>query len=73
MITPIYRDYGYSQHSRIFYPKKYIDYFDVDYGDFKKRLIEKDCFLKNLKENEKDIIVEIRNIMYRHFQFIIER
>lgn len=37
MITPIYRDYSYSQHSRIFYPKKCIDYFDVEYGDFLKK------------------------------------
>lgn len=36
MITPIYRDYSYSQHSRIFYPKKYIDHFDVEHGDFKR-------------------------------------
>ncbi|MCM1263506.1 MAG: hypothetical protein NC313_12390 [Butyrivibrio sp.] len=35
IVTPIYRDYTYSQHERIFYPKKYIDNYDLEHGDYK--------------------------------------
>lgn len=35
IVTPIYRDYTYSQHERIFYPKKYIDSYDLEHGDYK--------------------------------------
>ena len=34
IITPIYRDYTYSSHSRIFYPKRYIDLYDLEHEDY---------------------------------------
>lgn len=35
IITPICRDYTYSSHSRIFYPKRYIDLYDLEHEDYK--------------------------------------
>lgn len=35
IITPIYRDYTYSSHSRVFYPKRYIDRYDLEHEDYK--------------------------------------
>jgi hypothetical protein len=36
LIAPITRDYTYkkSEESRIFYPKNYLDQFDIDKGDY---------------------------------------
>ncbi len=35
-ITPIHRDYTYSKHGRMFYPKEYIDEYDALHNDYKK-------------------------------------
>lgn len=35
IIKPIYRDYTYSSHSRMIYPKGYIDDYDMEHGDYK--------------------------------------
>lgn len=34
IIVPIYREYTYSSHSRIVYPKGYIDEYDLEHGDY---------------------------------------
>lgn len=34
IVTPIYRDYTYSHHERIFYPKGYFDNYDLEHGDY---------------------------------------
>lgn len=35
IIKPIYRDYNYTAHSRIIYPKGYIDDYDLEHEDYK--------------------------------------
>ena len=35
IIAPIERDYTYSKHGRWFYPKKYLDIYDVKHKDYK--------------------------------------
>lgn len=35
IVTPIYRDYTYSHHERILYPKRYIDNYDLEHEDYK--------------------------------------
>ena len=34
MIKPIYRDYTYSSHSRMIYPKGYLDEYDLEHEDY---------------------------------------
>lgn len=34
IVYPIYRDYTYTPHERWFYPKSYIDQYDVNHGDY---------------------------------------
>ncbi len=34
IITPIYRDYTYSSHSRMIYPKGYLDEYDLEHEDY---------------------------------------
>lgn len=35
IIIPIYRDYTYSSYGRFFYPKRYIDSYDMEHEDYK--------------------------------------
>ncbi|MDO5095764.1 MAG: hypothetical protein Q4D65_04315 [Peptostreptococcaceae bacterium] len=34
IVYPIFRDYTYTPHERWFYPKSYIDQYDLDHGDY---------------------------------------
>lgn len=51
IIIPIYRDYTYSLHERMIYPKKYIDYYDLEHGDYEMSDINNAVFIDDCESD----------------------
>ena len=58
IITPIYRDYTYSWHERIFAPRGYLDAYDFTHGDYDASA-EVDEVWSSIEEHEDGVITEL--------------